>query len=902
MDRHRAISKQAVWVIPAGFVRGFAVLGLLGLPFWACQAANLHTSATVNFGESVEVISQSGVLEGVSADDAKYEPIVSSTEWARNFSSYTSRVQKMLDLGYSVIVRLDDFQRRNNGMMPYEDWAAWENYVRERAQEWGTQVVYGVWNEPDLDIFWSGTEAEYHEAYRRAHDVLKDELGADARLSGPSVHRWNPDYIERFLDFCLANDLTVDVLQWHALNQSDDDIPSVQTHLETARADWVDASSYSAVGIEKIVLGETVGQDRTYNPGSTLGYFYYAEKGGSDGAASSCWNNDCENGSISGLLDGPNGERRAVWWTFNAYADGVGARVDSSTQDERIVALGSRGTPDTNGNPQVVVGYFKKGSTPDRANVELNLDNLDATPALQDAEAVRIRVEKLPANGPNSLDAPIFTSETTYDLVDGGVTLTLRDIGLEEAAIVSIEPAESNVGSIEFISRDVHTTSSDDWDSVSFASQYDNPVVIASPPSYAGGQPATVRIRNVGATGCEIQIDEWSYLDGAHAVEQVGLMVMEEGVFELDGKMIEAGIASDVNHNFKTVELSHGGFDGSQIVLAQTVTYDGPAPVATRVRRNPSHPAERFDVKVQEEEGADGWHARETVHYVALPSDVAWDLGAIKMSSGSTGDSLTHEWSASAFGDSFPAPTLLAGMQTYHGGNTAALRYRNLSSTSVEMKVEEERSADSEIAHTTEEAGYVAIGDAFAPEDIPGLRMWLDGQDGASVVESSGDVSRWEDKADGSNDVTQGVSSYRPSYETAINGKSAVVFDGGNDDLRIESSVRNGIGGATIFVVHAAPEASSWQRVVGAYSGSGDSWQEPNWEIIRSSTQAYAPRLTVKLHDDVIVDDSIVLGRSAAGTWNYFNGAIGEILIYDRQLTARQQSEVESYLKRRWGL
>ena len=37
------------------------------------------------------------------------------------------------------------------------------------------------------------------------------------------------------------------------------------------------------------------------------------------------------------------------------------------------------------------------------------------------------------------------------------------------------------------------------------------------------------------------------------------------------------------------------------------------------------------------------------------------------------------------------------------------LRHRNLTTTSVEVKVEEEQSLDSEVSHITEVVGYVAI-------------------------------------------------------------------------------------------------------------------------------------------------------------------------------------------------
>ena len=48
-------------------------------------------------------------------------------------------------------------------------------------------------------------------------------------------------------------------------------------------------------------------------------------------------------------------------------------------------------------------------------------------------------------------------------------------------------------------------------------------------------------------------------------------------------------------------------------------------------------------------------------------------------------------------------------MQTYYGTDTANLRYRNLTGTGVDIKVEEEQSRDTETAHTSETVGYAVF-------------------------------------------------------------------------------------------------------------------------------------------------------------------------------------------------
>jgi hypothetical protein len=52
---------------------------------------------------------------------------------------------------------------------------------------------------------------------------------------------------------------------------------------------------------------------------------------------------------------------------------------------------------------------------------------------------------------------------------------------------------------------------------------------------------------------------------------------------------------------------------------------------------------------------------------------------------------------------------LIADLQTYDGTDSAALRYRNLSSSAVDMRVEEEQSRDTETNHTTEVLGYLVV-------------------------------------------------------------------------------------------------------------------------------------------------------------------------------------------------
>ena len=69
---------------------------------------------------------------------------------------------------------------------PWDDWDAWSAFVRDLARRNGDHdMVWDIWNEPDVPYFWTGTEAQYHELYRRAYIAIRQELGTRATVASP---------------------------------------------------------------------------------------------------------------------------------------------------------------------------------------------------------------------------------------------------------------------------------------------------------------------------------------------------------------------------------------------------------------------------------------------------------------------------------------------------------------------------------------------------------------------------------------------------------------------------------------------------------------------------------------------------------------------------------------------
>jgi len=248
------------------------------------------------------------------------------------------------------------------------------------------------------------------------------------------------------------------------------------------------------------------------------------------------------------------------------------------------------------------------------------------------------------------------------------------------------------------------------WQKVNFNRCFVDPVVVAKPLSYNGSDPSVVRMRNVDGTGFEISVQEWDYLDGGHITEMVSYVVMERGSHFLgDGTQVEAGsFMTNLTSSFGTFSFSQS-FGVVPVVVAAVASFKEADTVTTRLHNITTG---GFDFHMQEQDANVQSHSVETIHYIA------WEPGSgtvngLSFEVADTGSAVTDQFSPISFSTTFlEGPKFLADMQTTNGTDNAAVRWRNRYPYGIEVKIEEEKSFDSETAHTNpEEVGYMAFSD-----------------------------------------------------------------------------------------------------------------------------------------------------------------------------------------------
>jgi len=239
------------------------------------------------------------------------------------------------------------------------------------------------------------------------------------------------------------------------------------------------------------------------------------------------------------------------------------------------------------------------------------------------------------------------------------------------------------------------------WESVSLPGAHEDPVVLAPTLSYRGPQSATVRLRNVTDGAFELAVEEWLYLDGPHREETVGWVAVDPGRHSFGDAEVAAGRVR-TNHDWASISFP-AAFSTRPVVFTQAQTTAGRQPVTTR-NRNVSESG--LSVRLQEEE-AQGPHLTEAVGYLAIEPGTG-TLAGRTFEAGARAD-VGHDWRRIEFEGTYSEPVFLADVQTYRGSNTCAVRYRNLTESGVDVKVEEERSADREVAHLGERVGYLVV-------------------------------------------------------------------------------------------------------------------------------------------------------------------------------------------------
>lgn len=173
---------------------------------------------------------------------------------------------------------------------------------------------------------------------------------------------------------------------------------------------------------------------------------------------------------------------------------------------------------------------------------------------------------------------------------------------------------------------------------------------------------------------------------------------------------------------------------------------------------------------------------------------------------------------------------------------------------------------------------------SFDPRSVGGLVLWLDDDQS---------VGQWTAKL-GVN-ATQNATNNQPA-KAAVGSRPVLSFDGINDTLALPTfsmstwhafAVANPATSSTQTVLYLA--SSGTQSFTLASSASG----------MAVLTASGSPSTSPVFYG---VDSRVGAGWSGGALKGFYQGTIGEVLVYDATLSAAQATAVTRYLRSKWGI
>lgn len=151
-----------------------------------------------------------------------------------NYAFIDLIIDRLLDIGIRPFVEIGFMPRilassRNTLMRwdaytsPPRDYGLWseliENLMRHWLKRYGKKEMlnwyYEVWNEPNLDGFWSSTLDEYNKLYATTVKAVK-AVNGDFRVGGPATAGRAKSYLDEFITFCHETKTPVDFVTSHS--------------------------------------------------------------------------------------------------------------------------------------------------------------------------------------------------------------------------------------------------------------------------------------------------------------------------------------------------------------------------------------------------------------------------------------------------------------------------------------------------------------------------------------------------------------------------------------------------------------------------------------------------------------------------------------------------------------
>ncbi len=421
-------------------IRGIAQLILL-LALASVSQAQTADNVSVDFSSDQGAVTYraSGFLHGfnsttpVSADITPLKPQSLRSDYT-DFGSDPNTYARSVSLGVTknIFILGNDWIGNKGGYNPsggrivtsgqLSNWAAMVALDVNTAISNGQTFQWDIWNEPDISVFWTGTEAQYQAMWQTAVNTIRG-INSGQIIVGPSTccspwGTWATD----LMAFAKTNNVLPNIVAIHentSPSQLESDVAAVKSYLAA-----------NDPGIKQVDTTEIIDPGDPNNEGTELQFLAAAEHAGVGAAARSCWNSDCFDNSLDGLT---NNGLIAAWYAYQAYANITG-RLVKITPTSNVDGIAGQ-------DPTLQQAYSVFGRNNSPGAINITFSNISSSASYLTASgSIHVNAFQLPNDSGGGSSGPVQIINTDYAVSADQIVVAIPSLGSNDVTIVQLTP------------------------------------------------------------------------------------------------------------------------------------------------------------------------------------------------------------------------------------------------------------------------------------------------------------------------------------------------------------------------------------------------------------------------------------------------------------------------------
>jgi len=211
-----------------------------------------------------------------------------------DFNATDNVIQSIVNSGATPFFRLGEtFDGTANLFDPPTDFEKWSTIclqiVKHYNAGWNNGFYYNInnweiWNEPDLDNYWTGTTQQFYDLYKKVAIKIKN-YDSNLKIGAAGfAYMNNTKFIDSFLDSISTNSIPIDFISYHSYNFGNPYYYLIQqqnvqallsnyglTNLETYLSEWSNYEYNPETTITEY------GRDDALSAALTASSFYYLQ-------------------------------------------------------------------------------------------------------------------------------------------------------------------------------------------------------------------------------------------------------------------------------------------------------------------------------------------------------------------------------------------------------------------------------------------------------------------------------------------------------------------------------------------------------------------------------------------------------------------------------------------------